>query len=250
MTQSELAAALGYATQTIANWENNRSRPHASHIEKICDVLGIEAEIKRFLHRIYLDGHSRNIELTPRENALCLALAELHYGSLWKWEPTILPGIVQTREYNKLLQWAEGISDKEAQVGLDFKEPRKKRLAARTTPYRMSVLSTDTALYHLSHMDSNERREQIDYLRECNARSGWELRIMALPCHLGASSSIFVPGDSPTAGPPFMYAEIHGRSWCIEELDRVRSYHERVKKNWARATPLEEFLDAERNRLA
>jgi transcriptional regulator with XRE-family HTH domain len=250
MPQSELAAAIGYSTQTISNWENNRSKPHASQIEKICDVLGIDDEIKRFLFRIHLDGGTRNIELTPRENALCLALAELHYGSIWKWEPLILPGLLQIRQYNSLVQQAEGTTDQQAQFGLNFKEGRKVELAQRTTSYRMSIICSDTALFHLKYLEPGDRREQIEYVRECNAREGWDIRVMAVPSNLGGPFGVYVPADSPTAGPPFVYAQIHDRSWCIEELDRVREYHESVKKNWLRAIPLEEFLAAELDRLA
>jgi transcriptional regulator with XRE-family HTH domain len=251
MPQSELAAAIGYSTQTISNWENNRSKPHASQIEKICDVLGLNDEIKRFLFRIHLDGGTRNIELTPRENALCLALAELHYGSIWRWAPLVLPGIVQIRAYQEqILKIVEEVTDQLSQFGWNFKNERQSELKQRLTPYRMSIIIGDSALYHLREMELVDRREQIEYLRECNAREGWELRVMDSASTLGSAFEVYVPGDSPTAGPPFIYTEIHDLSWCIEELDRVREYHERIKKNWKRATPLEEFLDAERHRLA
>ncbi|SDK68789.1 Helix-turn-helix [Glycomyces sambucus] len=250
VSQAGLSRELNVSPATIANWEKNRSKPHSSQVEKICDVLGIGKEIKAFLYRIAVDGGSRNIELTPRENALCLALAELHYGSIWKWEPLFVPGIAQTRAYNKLVQQAEGTSDIEAQFDERFKEERKRELARRSTPYRMSVICSDLALLHLKVLEAEERREQVEYLRECNAREGWELRVMATPSNLGGPFSVYVPDASPTAGPPFVYTQIHDLSWCIEELGRVRAYHERIKKNWKRATPLEEFLDAERDRLA
>jgi transcriptional regulator with XRE-family HTH domain len=154
MPQSELAAAIGYSTQTISNWENNRSKPHASQIEKICDVLGLNDEIKRFLFRIHLDGGTRNIELTPRENALCLALAELHYGSIWKWEPLILPGIVQIRAYQEqVLKIIEDLTDELSQFGWNFKNERQFELKQRLTPYRMSIIIGDSALYHLREME-------------------------------------------------------------------------------------------------
>ncbi|GAA2283754.1 hypothetical protein GCM10009853_042910 [Glycomyces scopariae] len=251
VSQAGLSRELNVSPATIANWEKNRSKPHSSQVEKICDVLGIGKEIKAFLYRIAVDGGSRNIELTPRENALCLALAELHYGSIWKWEPLVLPGITQIRAYqDQILKVVEELTEQRSRFGWTFKKERQAELKQRLTKYLMSIMIGDSAFYHLKDMEPADRRDQIGYLRECNAREGWEIRVMSAASTLGGPFSVYVPGESPTAGPPFVYAQIHDLSWCIEELGRVRAYHERIKKNWTRATPLEEFLDAERDRLA
>ncbi|WP_158630292.1 helix-turn-helix domain-containing protein [Glycomyces terrestris] len=250
-SQAELARELNLSPATIANWEHRRSQPHSSQIEKICDVLGIKGEIKAFLYRLALADSSHNIELTPRENALCLALAELHYGSIWKWEPLILPGITQVRAYQEqILKVVEELTEQLSRFGWTFKKERQSELKQRRTKYRMSILIGSSVFFHLKDMELADRREQVEYLRECNAREGWEIRVMHSASTLPGPFEVYVPGDSPTAGPPFVYTEIHDLSWCIEERDRVQAYHELIKKNWKHATPLKEFLDAERDRLA
>jgi putative transcriptional regulator len=43
-TQSQLAAMIGVQSQTIANIESGRNRPHATTLQKLADVFGIPIE--------------------------------------------------------------------------------------------------------------------------------------------------------------------------------------------------------------
>ncbi|WP_100445936.1 Scr1 family TA system antitoxin-like transcriptional regulator [Glycomyces xiaoerkulensis] len=250
-SQTELAVRLGVSGATISNWERGASMPSAGEVWGLARHLKIPDEIAEFMETIAREGSSPNMEAHPRYNALGLAKAELHYNSIWKWEPLILPGIVQTRHYNSLVvQQAEGTTDEQAQFGWNFKQQRQNAIMLRPTEYRMTVIIGDSAVRHLTAMPERERREQVDYLRECNSRPGWEIRIMNQHSDLGGPFEVYVSSQSTTAGPPFVYVQIHDLSWCIEERDRVKGYHDRVKTNWPRATELEVYLDAERDLLA
>lgn len=251
LTPKRLAGILGISEQTVRNWEKSATIPTYAEMIGIGKELGMGEEISQFLANIARDKLSLNLENVPRYNALGLAKAELHYGSIWKYESNLVPGILQIREYDKqVLQPTEGMTDEETEFGADFKQERQEEIKLRSDPYRMSIIMGATCFYDLKVMDAAARREQIEAIREWNSLPNWEIRVMNGPSNLGIPFDVYVPGKSKTAGPPFAYVEIHDRSWCIEELERVEGYHERIKRNWTRSTYLEEFLDAERNRLA
>lgn len=251
LTPRGLAMILGISEQTVRNWEKSATIPTYAEMIGIGKELGMDEEISQFLANIARDKLSLNLENHPRYNALGLAKAELHYGSIWKYESHLFPGIVQTRDYNtQVLQPAEDLTDDTAEFGANFKLARQEAIKLRTDPYRMSIIMGATCFYDLKVMDAAARREQIEALREWNSLPNWEIRVMNGPSNLGSAFDVYVPGKSKTAGPPFAYVQIHDRSWCIEELERVERYHERIKRNWTRSDHLEEFLDAERDRLA
>jgi len=251
LTQRALAILLGISEGTIRNWENGVTIPTYAEMIGIGQTLGMSPEITQFLANIARDKTSLNLETDPRYNALGLAKAELHYGSIWKYESHLFPGIVQTRAYDKqVLQPAEGMTDEETEFGADFKQERQEEIQLRTDNYRMSIIMGATCFYDLKVMEASDRRDQIEALREWNSLPNWEIRVMNGPSNLGSPFDVYVPGKSKTAGPPFAYVQIHDRSWCIEELLRAEGYHGRIKGNWTRSDHLEEFLDAERKRLA
>lgn len=44
LKQSELAKAVGVATQTVNAWENGHTEPKINQAKKICEVLGVSVE--------------------------------------------------------------------------------------------------------------------------------------------------------------------------------------------------------------
>jgi hypothetical protein len=103
---------------------------------------------------------------------------------------------VQIRAYQEqVLKIIEDLTDELSQFGWNFKNERQFELKQRLTPYRMSIIISDSALYHLREMESVDRREQIEYLRERSARDGWEIRIMNRACILGGPLSVFLAAE-------------------------------------------------------
>ncbi|MEU6249132.1 Scr1 family TA system antitoxin-like transcriptional regulator [Glycomyces sp. NPDC047010] len=247
----QLAVMLGVSEGTINNWEKGKTLPTYPEMLGIGQTLGMDPDVAQFLANIARDKTSLNLEDSPQYNTLGLAKAELHYGSIWKANLLSFPGIIQTRAYNKqVLQPAEDLTDDEAEVGGNYKHQRQVEIKARTTPYRMSIVTSASSFYDLRVMDREARQEQIEAIREWNALPNWEIKVMNQAHDLGGTFDVYVPGRSHTAGPAFVHTQILDRSWCIEELERVEGYHGRVKKNWTRCDDVEAFLDAERNRLA
>lgn len=250
----EVASRLDYSPQTIANWRKGTGQPTVGDAREFFAHYGDgDEEAMLYMQQVVRNKKAdlRVLEADARFNALMLAKGELHYRDIFDWQPQILPGVVQTREFHfEILQKAEGTTDEVAEFGWAFKKRRMRDLLGRTDEYKLSLLIGEGAFLWLRKMTSESRRAQLEHLRECNSHPGWELRVMVDPHLLGGNFGLYLPNGNATAGPAFVFTEIHDRSWCVEEPKRVKLYHEAIKPNWLRATPLEEYLDAERDHLA
>ncbi len=253
-TEAEVAELLGYSTQTIVNWRKGSGQPSVGDVREFFAHFGNgDEEAMLYMQQVVRNKKAdlKIMEADPRFNMLMLGKGELHYRYLFKWWPGIFPGIVQTRSFHfDVLQPLDGNSDEVAERSWDFKQRRAKGIRSRADDYELAIIIGASAFLWLSALTPSSRRQQLDHLKECNTWPGWDIRVMAGPNTLGSGYELFLPDGKTTAGPGFVYTEVRDRSWCVEESKRVKLYHEPIKPNWARATPLEEFLDAERDRLA
>ncbi|PRY60963.1 Scr1 family TA system antitoxin-like transcriptional regulator [Glycomyces artemisiae] len=253
-SDAEVAQALDYSTQTISNWKKGKGQPSVGDVREIITLFG-GADEERILYVQKVvrtkKADQAGLEFDPRFNAILLQKGERHYNYIFTWEPDTIPGPFQTDAFHyKVLQPLEETSDEVAEFGHEFKQRRARMLELRGTPFQSQTVIGESALLWLRELEAGDRREQLELLREWNARPNFELRIMAKPHTLRGHFVLFLPEGSPTAGPGFVFTEIRDRTTCIEEPERVKLYTEPIEPNWHRATPLEEYLDAERERLA
>ncbi|HEU5127080.1 MAG TPA: Scr1 family TA system antitoxin-like transcriptional regulator [Glycomyces sp.] len=251
---TEVAERLDYSPQTIANWRKGSGQPTVGDVREFFLHYGDDdEEALLYMQQVVRSKKAdlKYMEADPRFNALMLAKGELHYRDIFKWQPQILPGVVQTREFHfEVLHPIEGTTDEVAEFGWAFKERRVEGILGRADEYKMSILIGDGAFSWLYAMTPEGRRVQFDRLRELNSVPGWQIRVMTGPHTFGGNFELFLPNGNATAGPAFVFTEIQDRSWCLEESERIKLYHRLIKPNWLRAIPLEEYLDAERDRLA
>lgn len=251
---AQVAEALGVVPQTIANWKKGLGQPSVGDIrEFITRFGGADEEEILYAQQVVRakKAAAKGLEFDSRFNAILLAKGERHYNRIFNWEPERVHGPLQTDAFHtKVLKPLEGTTDEVADFGRDFKVRRAKTLRNRTDPFTAQFFLGEAALGWLRELEANDRRDQLDYMREWNSLSNFEIRIMAGPHTFHSNFHLFQPVNSPTAGPAFVFTQIRDRTWCIEEPERVKLYHEPIEPNWRRGIPLEEYLDAQRDRLA
>ncbi|GAA2268725.1 hypothetical protein GCM10009853_022640 [Glycomyces scopariae] len=253
-SESEVARALDVNPQTIINWKMGKGQPSVGDVREIITQFGgADEERIQYVQKVVRTkkADQKGLEFDPRFNAILLQKGERHYDYAFTWESDRIPGPYQSDAFHfKLLQPLEGTSDEVAQFGKNFKTRRVETLRLRTGPFKAQTVIGEAAMLWLRELESGDRRDQIELLREWNSLPNFEIRIMARPHTFHSHFVLFLPEKSQSAGPGFVFTQIRDRTWCIEEPERVKLYHKPIEPNWHRATPLEEYLDAERDSLA
>lgn len=254
-TQKEVGDAIPRSEDTVRAWELGRADIPVALAEPYGRACGMDHESAGYM-RMVASARKRGvpIEADMRFNALFLALSEEYSSIIFKWDALLIPGPLQLRDYHYIVvrQTAPEATKQEVDDGWKFKEERANSLDARTDRPTMHFLIGEAALMILRTISEDLYRDQMAHLRKWAKKAGVTIRILKapVPARLG-SFSIYEPGSSELACPPFVYTEIADSSWCIDDPSRIASYDEIRKKLWKMAIRIEVYDDGDRrDRLA
>jgi transcriptional regulator with XRE-family HTH domain len=245
LTQAEAAQEFGCSPQTIYYWERGERHPRKGEVYQIAETYALDDYSKRYLKMILDKKDTERLEADARFHALTLAKAELHSGIIFKYEPHLVPGPLQTRDYHFLVpQAAEQLSDPEAERGWKSKERRKTGIKQRKVKPSIRYLVGDSAMHLLRRLPPEVARELLEEMLGQEENSNIDIRVIQ-DFHPARSTpfDIFEPGGSATAPPEFVYSETFHGSWCIEEDSVVARYHVAGQAMWQLGIPLKEFLN-------
>ncbi|GAA2270531.1 hypothetical protein GCM10009853_025280 [Glycomyces scopariae] len=245
MTQKAAAKAFHVSEGTIYNWERAVYHPSYKAIAKVAEVYKLGGELRFYLELILEGNDFRILEAHPRLHAIALAKAEEHAGIIFKYEPHLIPGPLQTRAYHFLvLKVAERLTELVAEQGWVFKEDRKARLRARQPGPELRYLIGDSAIYHLRTLPPEVSLELVQDMLAQDALNSVSIRVIN-QFHPARNTQfeVYQRGGSATGPPIWVYSEIFHSSWCIEEETLVSRYHEASQAMWQIGIPVKEFLN-------
>ncbi|MFG3341687.1 Scr1 family TA system antitoxin-like transcriptional regulator [Glycomyces sp. NPDC048151] len=255
LTQREIAERVHIATDTYRAYEAGRSCPTPASIKELAKACGISDEIADYMVQVAVarrKGHA--IEAGTRFNALFIALAEAHYGFIFKFDSSMIPGPLQLQEYHYIVvRLAEPLATEQfIDGGWEFKDERQRAIEARTDRPTIQFLIGETALHQLREISENLYQDQIAHLRRWARRPGVFIRILRGPVPAQRSNfSIYTEGGSELAGPPIAYTETIDSSWVIDGSVRIAGYDDFRKALWKKAIRIEVYPDDDRRvRLA
>ncbi|GAA1661301.1 hypothetical protein GCM10009830_03070 [Glycomyces endophyticus] len=252
LTQSDVGKFLGKNYQTVAKMEWGKSCPSVGDCYALADQLELSEELRDYMIEIARNEAQQNFQTNRRFNALCLQMAERFMGEICKWEPYLLPGIVQTRAYHfKFVGRTQDYTDIQLNRGWKFKVERYESLLARTDQPKIVILISETALHNLRYLNETDRQEQLDRLRYLDALPNWEIRIVSALHPEGATAfDRYRAAGAEFGGPTFVYTEVWDDTYCIEETTRIGRYDGLWKTLLGKSITLKEHFDDRRDSLA
>jgi len=252
LTQTDVANFLGKNYQTIAKMEQGRSCPSVGDCYALADLLELSDELRDYMIDIARNEAQSNFRSDRRFNALCLQMAERFMGEIRKWEPYLLPGIVQTRAYHfNIVAMSQQSSDERLDGGWKFKVERYEALLARKDGPKIVILISAEALQNLRFLSETDRREQLERLDYLDSLPNWEIRIITdLYPRSATAFDLYRPADAEFGGPAFVYTEVWDDSYCIEEALRIERYDGLWKILLGKSISLKEHLDGRRDGVA
>lgn len=253
-SQREVGEDIDRSANSVRDYESGKTSIPTMSLTDLADSIGMPDDVTAYMKKL---GRARRrgepIEADMRFNALYLSLGEQYAGEIFKWDSVFIPGPLQTEAYHfGPVRKAEPGTDEKVNSGWDFKSERREALRDRTDRPKVHYLIGEAAFFMLSKEPRELQIDQLDFLTACDRIPGWQIRVFTEPWDRGNSNfEIYKPGESPDAGPPFVYTEVYDSSWCIQEPRRVAGYDKWRRIRWPRSIRFKEYRDVFwRDRLA
>jgi transcriptional regulator with XRE-family HTH domain len=157
--------------------------------------------------------------------------AEAEAKSVWNWEPQVIPGLLQTREYARAVRqlWLgmfpgpPSETDRWAETRL-----MRQQVLIRDPPLQLSVVIDESALRR-RFGDKTVMREQLQHLAESSKLPNVEVRIYPLdwdypPLPTGAFSYMQFPEAHDVPLHDIVSVELHEGPHDIEDEDQTYRY--------------------------
>ncbi|HEY3467504.1 MAG TPA: helix-turn-helix transcriptional regulator [Amycolatopsis sp.] len=227
----ELARALEIDPRLLSQWELGIRVPPVEEVARILGYLRVEQPTTRRLLYLaqhtkesnWLDSHPADLPAALTAVIQCERTASL----ITNWSPLIIPGLLQTPDYARVLLAASGISIEDADARLVVRLARQ-RILSGPKPIRLNAIMSELAVREVVG-DEDIMSDQIDHLLRLALTSNISVRIV--PAEVGyhpGKSGMFALYEFP-ADPAVVLLEHHHASAFINELDAIASYRKLVK---------------------
>jgi transcriptional regulator with XRE-family HTH domain len=205
----EVAEALGVDTETIRRWELGKIAPKRHALESLCGIISATTEELSRLTSLSLSSKGRgmfegnsvapNLRVFYESEATAIRIQSIGLESL--------PGLLQTRAYQRANQAAQLPIDDERAAGLRELRTRRQEINFGRHPLpRMEFLIGRAALSYLDDYP-DLRDEQIARIREVAAMPRADVRVVkGFHAAMPGSFTILTPPPGNGAR-PFVYVE-------------------------------------------
>lgn len=208
-SRNEVADDLGVDISTYGRWESGKYAPKPISIPAIAEAVRATPEEKSQMSTLAMDSKRRGLFQGRNVPPHLRAFYEIEASSIrtWSLELEHIPGPLQTPEYHLLVQEFQLPAEPGyAETLRELRPKRQEILFGRPDAPDLLFLIGSSAMRYLDE-HPKIKDDQIDLLREANALSHAEVRVVT-GMHAGMLSSftIFTPPEI-TGARPFVHTE-------------------------------------------
>ncbi|MGW4795043.1 helix-turn-helix domain-containing protein [Nonomuraea sp. NPDC004297] len=244
LTQAQLGQKSGYHPNAIGMFERAERRVKAEFARRVTEALGLDP-----------DALTRYLPVGSRETIFktLVPWLEIEAGAreLWTWEPTMVPGLLQTPDYTRaIVAGKPGVTGEEIETAVRDRMARKEIFRRASPPTLYAVL--DESILHRPIGGESVTRDQLAFLIEV-ARHPITIQILPFSAQVTAGllggCLIAHSATGPTAA--YIDSPVAGKVWGgeseIETLVRryqtcrsealpqsvsIRKINERLDQEW------------------
>lgn len=252
LTQKAAAEVLVWSVSKIVRIEQGTVPVTPTDVRVMLQLYGV-TDASRIEELVDLAKQAREDKgLSAFSDVLSAEALEL-FGNesaakvIYKYEPSVFPGLFQTQEYTRSLLHALGNSEEETERRLDMREQRQRMLESSHHP-ELSFIVGETALYRPVGGD-DVMREQIRHMLELSKMNGISVYILpfAAGVHRAMGGAFTVLQFEDPMLPDLLYLEnAVGERVSRDEQGEIRKYLELFVELQTMASkygPLEEQID-------
>jgi transcriptional regulator with XRE-family HTH domain len=204
LSQEALAKQTYLSKSTIAMWETGRRYPRLSDLRRCEEALGTDGDLAELL----TEWVSREV---AQEWLDKWRLIEERATSLWSFETTVVPGLLQTEDYARatLVEGQSSATDEQIEGLLAVRMERQRVLVDGTPPVLVALIAESVLGQTVG--GAEVMRDQLLHLAEAAERRDVTVQI--------------VPAGSPVCGGftgPFVIANFDGGTEVAYVDDQLR----------------------------
>jgi transcriptional regulator with XRE-family HTH domain len=227
----QLARLIGVHAQELSNWEYGKRVPKVEQVALLMGALVVEPEErKRLLELAYsaaevswLEKVMPGVSLNPGT----YVQYEREASELFGWEPALVPGLLQTPAYARVVLAGIGVVGEHRERLAMARESRRNLLTGPwPTPFRAVVAD---AVLQPGFIEPAVMVEQLRFLLALSRRSNVSLQVLrGNPKFHPGLCGPFVILDFPQL-PPIVFVEQYRSSAYLYAADQVADYRSAAK---------------------
>ncbi|MER5387938.1 helix-turn-helix transcriptional regulator [Saccharopolyspora sp. NPDC002686] len=167
----------------ISNWETGKRVPKIETVAAILATLRVTAAERDRILDLARNVHEPNW-LTVGLNGIPQQLAgavecERAASAIAEWAPMLVPGLLQTLDYNRSMKKASGLSEADTELRVMLSASRREVIVRRNAPVSFNAFIGEAALFEPIG-SADVMVEQLDQLAELAGRSNVAVRVVPL----------------------------------------------------------------------
>jgi transcriptional regulator with XRE-family HTH domain len=230
LTREETARRLEWSTSTVFRIETGRSRPQPGNVRVLLELYGVTGPERDGLIQLARDArqpgwwHSfRDVLPNPYEVYIGL---EAGAASIRNFEPTVIPGLLQTEEYaRKMIRNGPHELDLDnVERRVEVRMARQRVLAREDRPRLWAVI--DEAVIRRVVGGPEAMRGQLRHLAEAAEHGTTTLQVVPFSAgaHAGTNGSFVILDFPEPTDPEVVYVETLAGDIYLEEHADVNRY--------------------------
>ena len=227
----ELAEAIGTSPAMLSQWETGKRIPSTEDVSAILGHLRITGAKREHIRALARHAREPNWLSTSHPGIPHVMSGVVKFEksarAITTWSPTMIPGLLQTADYIRMIMDNSFVSIEHADIRIGIRLERQKILT-RKDPVRLRAYITERMLRD-GVGDENIMSDQVDHLLAMSERDNICLRILptGIPYHPGFVGPFEIYEFADTA--PIILLEHHRCSAFLHEDVYIKDYQRLAK---------------------